>query len=134
MLGDVALRNKANGMNTASSVNMLTLANSMVITKDFGLYLSSSYLFLLHNLSLLCPLLSLIMVTQTLCTYQLRMKYSVIHLQVNMSSYQLIFTLNKIIASSITGESKTLERTYRSIYNPQNQSCVPIKVIKIHCT
>ena len=54
MLGFVALWNMATGMDTASSVSTLTLANSIVITKDFGLYLSHSYLFLLHNLSFLC--------------------------------------------------------------------------------
>ena len=70
MLGDVALWNMATEMDTTSSVKMITLANGMLITKDFGLYLSHSYLFLLHNLNFLCPLLSLIMVTQTPCTYQ----------------------------------------------------------------
>ena len=68
MLDDAALWNMATKIDTTSSANTLTLANGMLITKDFSLYLSSSYLFLLHNLSFLFTFLSLIMVTQIPCT------------------------------------------------------------------
>ena len=89
MLGDAASWNMATGMDTASSVNTLTLANGMVITKDFSLYLLHSYLFLLHNLSFLCPLLSVIMVTQIPCIYQSKREIQCTTLT---SKHEFIFT------------------------------------------
>ena len=92
MLGDAASRNMAIGMDTASSANTLTLANGMVITKA-SFYICYVHISFCFTISVsYVPFFQSLQYHASTC---LKMKYIAQHLQVNMSSYSLIFTLNK---------------------------------------